>query len=312
MISLRRLVPLVAIPLLLPWASVAQQTPPDGHTINELEHPESVAHGENGAFYAANIGEDLAPSAKDGDGFISRLAADGTIGMLRYLPAPQSDATLHAPKGTVVLDGRLYTADIDRVVGFDLDERTKTAEVSLQDKGVSFLNDVAVFDRQTLLVSASNQGKIYRVDLEAGTATVLGVDVPGANGLTYAVDDGPLYVVSFGGERGGTLWTLELDEAGTVVNTAAQTIVAKGRFDGVVQRPNGTLLISDWGVEGVENPTPALHRVDPSGEGASTTVELSGWEGPADFACAHPHGCWIPDLPASAVHVVHPGERTGK
>ena len=70
------------------------QTPPDGHTIDgPLMHPESVAYdAENDVFYAANIGEKLAPSAKDGDGVLSRLSPDGTVETLRFLPTSNSSA----------------------------------------------------------------------------------------------------------------------------------------------------------------------------------------------------------------------------
>ena len=295
--------------LLLPVSVQAQGTPQDGHIIEGLEHPESVAKGPDGdTFYASNIGAKLAPTAKDGDGSIARLSADGSVETAQFLPA-SDEATLHAPKGTVVVDGRLYTADIDRVVGFSLENRTKIADVGLADKGVSFLNDIAVMDRQTLLVSASNQGTIYRVDLEAGTATALDVEVPGVNGLAYSSADGVLYAVNFGGEQGGQLWTLTLDESGAVEESTSRTLLEGGRFDGIVLRPNDTILISDWGVEADANPTRALHRVEDGGTGSVTTIALSDWKGPADFTCAQGRGCWIPDLPASAVEVVRPAER---
>ena len=307
MIDLRSLLP--ALLLLCPGLLLAQ-TPPDGHTIDGLDHPESVAlDADNDVFYAANIGAKMAPSAKDGDGTIARLAADGTVETAQYLPAPSGDATLHAPKGTVVLDGRLYTADVDRVVGFDLEDRSRIAEISLADQGVSFLNDIAVMNGQTLFASGTNQGRIYRVDLEAGTATALDVEIPGVNGLAYAASEGVLYAVNFGGDQGGQLWTLTLNADGAVEETSTRTLVEGGRFDGIVLRPNDRILITDWGVEGASDPTPALHRVAEGGTGAVTTIELPEWQGPADFSCSSTLGCWIPDLPASVVQVVRPGER---
>lgn len=312
MISARHLSFLFLALVLLSRSAFAQQGPPDGTTIDGLMHPESVAHdAESGAFYAANIGNKLAPSAKDGDGFITRLSEDGTIETLRYLPA-SDDATLHAPKGTVVMDGRLYTADIDRVVGFDLEERTQIVEVSLEEKGVSFLNDVAVLDSETLLVSGTNQGQIYRVDLKKESATALDVEVPGVNGLRYSADEGVLHAVTFGGEQGGQLWSISLDDGGLVSNASSQTLVQNGRFDGVILTPDGHVLISDWGAEGASDPTPALHRVGSEGTGTVATLELSNWQGPADFVCTTTHGCWIPDLPAGTVTVVHPYERWEK
>jgi hypothetical protein len=54
-------VALVALVLLGGSTAVqAQETPPDGHTIHDLKHPESVAASPSGdAFYAANIGAKL-------------------------------------------------------------------------------------------------------------------------------------------------------------------------------------------------------------------------------------------------------------
>jgi len=133
--------------------------------------------------------------------------------------------------------------------------------------------------------------------------------VPGANGLAYAASEGVLYAVTFGGEQSGTLWTLELDNEGAVTNTSERTLVEKGRFDGIVLRPNEQILISDWGVEGASNPTAALHRIAEGGTGAVTTIELPDWQGPADFSCAPTRGCWIPDLPGSVVEVIRPSAR---
>jgi len=296
--------------LLLLAGSAVAQTPPDGHTVEgDLMSPESMAHdaaADN--FYAANIGKELKPSAKNGDGFIARLSADGTVETLRYLPA-SDDVTLHAPKGTVVMDGKLYTADIDRIVGFDLEERSKTTEISLEERGVSFLNDIAVMDDQTLLASATSKGKIYRVDLEVESVTALDVVVPGANGLAYAASEGVLYAVTFGGDQGGQLRIIELNEKGAVSDMSSRTVVEQSRFDGIVRWSNGSLLITDWGVEGDSESTPALHRIGDGGTGSVTTIALSDWKGPADFDCAKGHGCWIPDLPGGSVHVVRPGER---
>lgn len=304
-----RFVLVLSLILLLPASAIAQ-VPSDGHTIEGLEHPESVAKANDGeTFYAANIGEEMAPSKKDGDGSIARLAADGSIQDAQYLPSSSSDATLHAPKGTVVINGRLYTADIDRVVGFNLEKRSKITEISLKEQGVTFLNDITIMDDQTLFASGTSQGEIYRLDLEDKTVTTLDVDIPGVNGLKYSASERELFAVNFGGDQGGQLWTLSINDDGSVEDTSTRTLVEGGRFDGVVLRPNGQILISDWGVEGESDPTAALHSVADRGTGDVTTIELPEWQGPADFTCASERGCWIPDLPSSVVKIVRPGER---
>lgn len=307
MLSSRYLLLIVAVSL-LSCSSTAEESTLDGHTIEALSHPESVAHDPDGdAFYAANIGEELAPTEKDEDGFISRLASDGTVETRDFLPS-SDDATLHAPKGTLVLNGHLYTADIDRVVGFDLEERTKAVEISLADEGVEFLNDIAVLDDQTLVGSATNQGSLYRINLDDETVTELDVEIPGANGVAYSESQNALYAVNFGGDQGGQLWTISLDENGEVSDASSRTILEGGRFDGIVLQDDEQVVISDWGIEDDAEAPPALHLVEETGSGSVSTIELSDWQGPADFTCVD-GACWIPDLPASVVHIVRPDER---
>lgn len=284
-----------------------QEAPPDGHTIEGLQHPESVAEDPAGSFfYASNIGQDMAPAAEDGDGFLARLSPDGSIETLRYLPESESDVTLHAPKGVIVADGRVFTADIDRIFGFDADTREVILEIDLENQGAAFLNDVTAMNAQTLFVSDTEQGVIYRVDVDEEAATPLDVELPSVNGLVYAPEDNVLYAVTFGGDSGGQVWSLELADDGAVAASSSRTIVENGRFDGVVLWPDDQLLISDWGPP-EDGAGPALHRVDRTGE-MSTAIDLTDWDGPADFACVQ-GSCWIPDLPANVVRIVRPNAR---
>lgn len=85
--------------------------------VTGFAHPESVLIDGDRRF-VSNIGEKLDPLGHDGDGFVSELDADGRIVALRALPI-DSDR-LDSPKGMAMLGGRLYVADIDRIVGFDL------------------------------------------------------------------------------------------------------------------------------------------------------------------------------------------------
>src|SRR5690242_14219812 len=87
-----------------------------------LELPESVAQDpDTGLLYCSNLGagKEDAPTAKDGNGFISKLNEDGTVAELKYLPKA-GDPPLNAPKGIAIYGGGLWVADIDRVVGYNL------------------------------------------------------------------------------------------------------------------------------------------------------------------------------------------------
>src|SRR5687768_8932286 len=110
----------------LPSAPPARTSAPLPRTVAcGFASPESVV-GAAGHYYVSNIGRELAPLAKDGDGFISELDERGDVVALRAFP--RADEKLNAPKGLALVSNTLYTADIDRVVGFDRGSRAKVFE----------------------------------------------------------------------------------------------------------------------------------------------------------------------------------------
>ncbi|WP_200856385.1 hypothetical protein, partial [Klebsiella pneumoniae] len=87
-------------------------------------------------YYVSNINGGIA--AKDGNGFISRLAPDGKVLALKWVDGAAAGTTLHAPKGLTIAGRTLYAADIDTVRLFDLASGKPQGEVSIP--GATFLN----------------------------------------------------------------------------------------------------------------------------------------------------------------------------
>ena len=112
----------LAVTLARPAAHAASEP----RVVTGFAHPESVLIDGDRRF-VSNIGEKLDPLGHDGDGFLSELAADGRIVALHALPIDGD--RLDAPKGMAMLAGKLYVADIDRVVGFDLSTRDRKSVV---------------------------------------------------------------------------------------------------------------------------------------------------------------------------------------
>ena len=126
---------------------------------NGLSYPESII--SDGRFlYVSNVGKALNPSEKDGDGFISKLSLQGQV----ITPSITTEK-LNAPKGSAIIKGVLYVADIDRMIGIDLSSGKKTVDINLGNN-VTFANDVAVKDDNTLFVSATDAGKIFEVNIK--------------------------------------------------------------------------------------------------------------------------------------------------
>lgn len=154
--------------------------------VKGFSSPESAAW-DGSHYLVSNVGKELKPTAKDGDGFISRMDAKGENLKLDFITG------LNAPKGLLVIGNTLYVCDIDVLLGFDLESGKKNFEVSFAADGVTFLNDICAAGEGRAMVSATDKNMVYLVDLREKSATPLKFDhaPKGPNGLAFVVaDDG--------------------------------------------------------------------------------------------------------------------------
>lgn len=80
--------------------------------------PESMVHDPVADLYfVSNVNGH--PQILSNDGFISRVAPDGTITDLHWIEGGEGGVTLHAPTGMVLVGDVLYVADADAVRSFD-------------------------------------------------------------------------------------------------------------------------------------------------------------------------------------------------
>ena len=189
--------------------------------------PESVLYDkDNDVLYVSNInGQD--PSAKDGNGFISKLSTSGEVIELEWATG------LDAPKGMGVSDGSLYVTDIDRLVVISLETGEITGTYPVE--GASFLNDVAVGDDGTVYFSGSESGKVFQFQ-NGEVSPFMEESVPGPNGLF--VENGQLLVLSNGNQvmKSIDLENLEIDSL----------VSYTGHGDGLVPAGNDDYIISNW------------------------------------------------------------------
>jgi len=215
--------------------------------------PESVLHDEAADLYlVSNING--TPTDKDGNGFISRVAPDGSLVELTWIDGQAPGVTLHAPKGMAIANGNLYVADIDCLRIFDQQSGEPAGEVCVD--GATFLNDVAtaldgsvVFTDTGLDPSFAPSGTdaVYRL---TGTdvLTVLAHPNLGAPNGLVDTSDGILVVTFMSGE----VFRISPSVAPTPI------VAPSGmQLDGVVELPNGRVLMSSWGDSCVYELTPA-------------------------------------------------------
>lgn len=249
--------------------------------VEGFNSPESILVTKN-RVYVSNVGAQLKPMDKDGDGYISLLNKKGEVINKNFLTG------LNAPKGMSLMGNTLYIADVDEVKGFDVN--TKKEVFSFVFDGVKFLNDITVKDKNTLLVSGTDSGKIYEINVKTKNYKVI-ADLPTANGILF--EKGKLFAVMLGKTPqnmfGGGGKLVEINPKSGKVTELAKT---EGILDGL-QKVGDTLYFSDWvkmekaGVVHTYNlKTKEEHdlNLDPIG-------------GPADFWIdSKEHKIWIPKM----------------
>jgi sugar lactone lactonase YvrE len=220
---------------------------------DSLKHPESVLYdAARDVYYVSNI--DGPSLRKDGNGFISRLAGDGSRRELRWIASGRGGATLHAPKGMALAGDTLWVSDVDALRAFDARTGAPLATVDIAPLGATFLNDVvvgpdgAVYVTDTRLAPRpGNTGNLT----DAGPDRVYRVGPPPDRRATVALESDRL------GRPNGIAW----DARGTrfvIVPFGADTVMTwrpgnaqpaplatgPGQFDGVVVLDDGRVLVS--------------------------------------------------------------------
>lgn len=203
--------------------------------VEGLVNPESVLVGPRGDIYVSQIGE----FAKDGDGSVVRVNADGTL---------EPFATgLNDPKGLAHDGTHLYVTDRNQI--WRIDAKGKVTEFvgrTAFPAVPKFLNDIVYDGAGHLYVSDSGAkgvgGAIYKVSsrgkVSLVTNTALDPLVKSPNGL---VMDGPnaLLVVDF---ASGELYRISL---GTK-RKSRKIATGFGGGDGLVLDRQRRLYVSDW------------------------------------------------------------------
>lgn len=242
--------------------------------VDGFSSPESVI-SDGTYFYVSNVGKELKPMDRDGDGYISRLSDEGRVLERRFISG------LNAPKGMAVLDDVLYVADIDHIKGFDLSNGEKVFDLDFSGAGTSFLNDITVISDQELLVSATDTGNLYLVRTGSDPRfekIESDADLAGPNGLCFVPEDNTVYIASYGrnNKPDGVVGRAEIRGGRLVYEKISSR---EGYYDGIAVY-KGRVIVSDWIAY---QKAGELVSIDPE-SGRAVPLELGEKiGGPADF-----------------------------
>lgn len=234
--------------------------------ISGFQSPESVFVNDN-AIYVSNLGAEIKPMEKDGDGSIIKLDKQGNI--LSTIKG------LDAPKGMEQIGNILYVSDIDTLKGIDL--QSQKVVFSLPIQGSVFLNDVVKKDKNTLLISDTGTGIIYEINLSQKSYTKwIKLDSNkyggGPNGLL--VHQGELYTVTYDPNQKAKGMILKINLKNKKVQQFSKV---RGFLDGIALDKNGNFLVSAWG----DNLAGVVYQITPKGK--SKLLNLRPIKGCADI-----------------------------
>lgn len=216
-----------------------------------LSTPESVLwDAARRVWYVSNING--SPGAKDDNGYIVRLAANGAVmDSVPFINGADEDITLDAPKGMALTGDTLWVSDIDAVRGYNVSSGMPVASIDLAPMRATFLNDAVTGPDGTVYISdtgiafdasgnVTHPGKSRVFAIKAGAATEAVVLPQGSavNGIAWDSTLDALVMVSFASPA---IW------AWTPGATAAVDLGAGvGGADGLLVLDGSRLIYTSW------------------------------------------------------------------
>lgn len=218
-----------------------------------FQGPESVRYDpEQDVFFVSNMTG--YGSAKDGNGFITRMSAANPNVAVVFVQGGRNGAVLHAPKGIALHGDTLWVADIDALRGFDRRTGAPLATLDFAPLRATLLNDVAVGPDGTLRVTDTGIQMTEVGVIHTGPDRIFAVGPNGAitsvaenpalrqpNGITWDAAAKQWLVVSFDPFVGEVATFAPKDSTRHVLFRAPQ-----GRLDGVEALGAGQILYTSW------------------------------------------------------------------
>jgi len=209
-----------------------------GHTqatkeVKGFNTPESVS-GKCKYLYVSNMGSKVDPTAKDGDGYISKIArVDGKIVDEKFITG------LNSPKGIKIIHSKIYIADVDRVVVYKLKTKEKLWEQNFDSRNSNYLNDISIRGCGSVFVSSTDRDAIFKVCKKKIKQLPVKGNIEGANGIFRSAFK--LYIANYGHAKkpNGSFGVINL------VTKKYHPYQTGGMYDGI-QKVCGRIVVSDW------------------------------------------------------------------
>jgi hypothetical protein len=219
--------------------------------VDGLSQPEALSFdATQNVYFVSNANG--SPGVKDGNGFISRISADGVMDSLHFIQGGRDGVLLDSPMGSRVQGDTLWVVDVDKLRGFDTKTGKPYVTIDLSPLKALFLNDLAI----------DSTGEFYITD--TGVLIVPhGMDShPGPDRILHVAHDRSISVAASTAllsSPDGIAWDQRAKRfvlapfAGPSVQEwrigdpgPKDVAQGKGKFDGVEVERDGSILITSW------------------------------------------------------------------
>jgi sugar lactone lactonase YvrE len=221
--------------------------------VEGFSHPESVVFNQNkNEYYISNMAD-----REEGDGFISRVSAEGEIIELKWIDG------LKDPKGLLIKDDKVYVTNNNELIEISIEDSKILRRIQVE--GSKSLNDITVDAVGNIFISDSGKSAIYLMPGDSPNM-MIPEDKKGeiieyldstrleyVNGLFAQKDH--LYAAAWGENNDGNFLKVDMDTR-EIEKISKEGI---GNLDGVQPVGEDAFYISDWG-------TGKIHLIKKDGE----------------------------------------------
>lgn len=226
---------------------------PDAESVRTVANvgfvqPENIVYDSAADVYlVSNLGG--GGPARDDNGFVSRVAADGRVLDLKWISGGRNGVELDSPKGLAIRGDTLAVADLGSLRLFD--RRTGAPlrtiplpglvmnDVAFAPDGSIWITDTGPARDKTPVDTTHDCDAVWHVTPDGSVhAAARGLWLDRPDGIV--VDGRSVLVATFGGNTIERVWATGQKEPSTIESLPA------GRLDGFRRLADGTLLLTSW------------------------------------------------------------------
>jgi sugar lactone lactonase YvrE len=219
--------------------------------VDSLSGPEALSYDlTHDVYLVSNVNG--TSGAKDGNGFISRIASDGKMDSLHFIQGGRNGVVLNGPMGSRIRGDTLWVVDIDALRAFDTQSGRLLTSIDLTPVHPVFTNDLSFGPNGDIYITDTGiqlkpdgtsehpgPDRIYRVTRDGQVTVALesaALDEP--DGIAWSSQRRDFLLAPLGGQ------TIQTWKPGR--RAPVNLSPGPGGFDGLEVERDGRAFVTSW------------------------------------------------------------------